>query len=100
MLNLNQWSAQRPIHPALSYPIPWSEPDFPEPGLCHQGMLYHLADTFDDLSTLKMLDAIFQDPDYLNSYKHMAGQALHNEQALSLAQILTRMGTPSGPTPT
>lgn len=91
MLNLNQWTAYLPIFPFISFPAPYREPDFPEPGLKREGLFYHLLDTFDDLSTLPLLSQVLQPTTYLRNYKNVVREVLKNESALFLSQIFTRI---------
>ncbi len=91
MLDLNQWTAFSPIFQFVNYPAAYSEIGFPEPGLHFQGFMYHLIDTFDDLSTDPILEQLLYDQEYLKNYRNMAQKILNDEQSLFLSQILSRI---------
>lgn len=91
MLDLNQWTAFLPIFQFVNYPAAYSEIGFPEPGLHFQGYMYHLIDTFDDLSTDPILEKLLYDQEYLKNYENMAQKILNDEQSLFFPQILARI---------
>jgi len=52
MLKLNKWSLSLPVFQFITYPIPFLDPDFPEPGLQQHAFPFYLIDMFDDLTGL------------------------------------------------
>lgn len=91
MLELNQWTVFSPIFQFINYPAAYNEISFPEPGLHFQGFLYHLIDTFDDLTTEPILEKLLYDDEYIKNYRNMAQKILNDEKSLFFSQILTRI---------
>ena len=90
MMNLNQWTSYLPIFQFTDYPIPYKELDFPEPGMKFQGLIYHFADVFDDLTTVPIFENLLFNPEYMNNFNEQVKLALKRHESFFLSQIIAR----------
>lgn len=89
MVNLNQWSYSLPIFQFLSYPMPFYEPDFPEPGLQKHAFPYYLLDMFDDQTSFPILQNLLFSASAQEAHQELCRELLKvGEKAHSFQRIL------------
>lgn len=88
MMKLNQWSLSLPIFQFITYPIPYNDPDFPDPGLQAHALPYYLIDMFDDLSSIPIFQNLLFSKAAIEAHQQLAQKLLKvSESAHTLKTI-------------
>lgn len=92
MVFLNKWSVSLPIFQFINYPQPYTDPDFPNPGLQPTGLPYFLMDMFDDETCLPILQNMLFSQSQQQEYRDYCQEWIKvSEKGLSFLQILEKV---------